>query len=71
MEAFADLAVGQGAPGVPILALPQRVATSSRTRLANGAGRSTGEVPNVIETVSPSKWTSSTVSWLMVAISCA
>jgi hypothetical protein len=31
----------------------------------------TGEVPKVIATVSPSMWTSSTVSWLMVAIFCA
>lgn len=30
---------------MPILALPRRVATSSRTRLASGAGRTTGEVP--------------------------
>jgi signal recognition particle GTPase len=53
---------------VPILALPRRVAMSSRTRVASGSGRTIGEVPKVMATVSSLTWTSSTVSWLMVAI---
>lgn len=43
--------------GVPISALPRRVAASSRTTPASGRGRTTGEVPNVIATVS--LWTNS------------
>ncbi|MFJ1549278.1 hypothetical protein [Streptomyces sp. NPDC088246] len=83
VETLTDPAITEGRPGQPpgksqgtssglsILALPRRVTTSSRTRLASGAGRTIGKVPNVIATVSSLMWTSLTVRWLMVAIFCA
>lgn len=48
---------------------------AGRDGLADQAGQqcrgTTGELPNVIVTVSPSMGTSSTVSWLLAAIFCA
>lgn len=54
-----------------MMLLDLRVRTRSRTRPASGSERVTGTRPKVMETVSPSSWTSSTVSWVMVAMRCA
>ncbi|MFI9586329.1 hypothetical protein ACIHCQ_31835 [Streptomyces sp. NPDC052236] len=50
------------------MALPRRVVMSSRIRDASGSGRTIGEVPNAMVTVSSVMWTSVTARWLMVAI---
>jgi hypothetical protein len=51
-----------------MMLLPLRVAMSSRTRPAMGSGMTAGEEPRLIVSTAPSSWTSSTVSWLMVAM---